>query len=76
MMLRGSEEKDNWYLIEKVFISFCKHIWCNHILVDMRSCELSLCTASYFFLIGIISLLGGADGISATKGWCWGDILS
>ena len=66
-MPRGSEEKDNWYLIEKVFISFCKYIWCNHIFVDMRSCKLSLCMGYNFFLIEIISFLDVADGISAQR---------
>lgn len=66
-MPRESEEKDNWYLIQKVFISFCRHLWHSHIFVDLKPCKPSLCTA-YFFLIGSISLLDVADGISATKG--------
>lgn len=57
------------------FISFCKHTWSKHSLVDMRPCALSLCTEDNFLLIGIISLLDIADGISATKGWCMGDLV-
>ena len=40
--------------------------------MDMR---LSLCTAGNFLLIGIISILDVADGISATKGWCIEDVV-
>lgn len=43
--------------------------------MDMRPYELSLCTAGYVLLIGIISVLDVADGISAIRGWCIEDIV-
>lgn len=70
-MPRGSVEKDNWHLLQKVFILSCKIIRSKHILVDTRPFELSLCTADDFLLIFlpslIISLLDMADGILVTK---------
>lgn len=67
-MPRGSEEKGNWCLIQKVFISFCKHTPSKHILADMRPCEHSLCIADDFLLIGLVSPLD----VTVTKTDAWG----
>lgn len=74
-MPRRSEEKGNWYLIQKVFISFCKHMPSDHTLLDVRLCEHTLCIAEDFLLIRLISPLDVADGISANKDWCLEDII-